>query len=161
MGLDVLASTTGATATTTFFSFSLPILGVITVHSPAWGVLVTGLVMGLGANPTHELIRTLQEVKKNRTLENTPVPDSGTPAQSAPTSVAIAADGGAVAAAVAPGPAAGVPPAGAGAPEDADAVGAEPAELPPPAAPPIPRSTAAPNPAASRPVSTFTLRRKG
>jgi hypothetical protein len=37
---------------------------------PNLGAAVTGLVMGLGATPTHELIKTLQETKKNRKAEN-------------------------------------------------------------------------------------------
>jgi|SRR4028118_214815 hypothetical protein len=37
---------------------------------PNLGATVTGLAMGLGASPTHELIRTLQETKKNRKAEN-------------------------------------------------------------------------------------------
>jgi hypothetical protein len=37
---------------------------------PNLGAAVTGLVMGLGASPTHELIKTLQETKKNRKAEN-------------------------------------------------------------------------------------------
>jgi hypothetical protein len=37
---------------------------------PNLGAAVTGLVMGLGATPTHELIKMLQETKKNRKAEN-------------------------------------------------------------------------------------------
>jgi hypothetical protein len=37
---------------------------------PNLGAAVTGLVMGLGASPTHELIKTLQETKKARKAEN-------------------------------------------------------------------------------------------
>jgi len=37
---------------------------------PNLGAAVTGLAMGLGASPTHELIKTLQETKKNRKAEN-------------------------------------------------------------------------------------------
>ena len=37
---------------------------------PNLGATVTGLAVGLGASPTHELIRTLQETKKNRKAEN-------------------------------------------------------------------------------------------
>jgi hypothetical protein len=35
-------------------------------HSFKWGVVVTGLVMGLGSNPTHELIKALQTYKQNQ-----------------------------------------------------------------------------------------------
>lgn len=34
------------------------------------GVVATGLVIGLGAGPTHEVVRVLQEVKKARKTEN-------------------------------------------------------------------------------------------
>lgn len=37
---------------------------------PNLGTAFTGLVMGLGASPTHEVIRTLQEIKKERKTEN-------------------------------------------------------------------------------------------
>jgi hypothetical protein len=36
----------------------------IFVKLPSLGVAFTGLVMGLGSDPTHEAIRALQEVKK-------------------------------------------------------------------------------------------------
>jgi hypothetical protein len=36
---------------------------------PSWlphlGIVLTGLVMGLGSNPTHEVIRAVQEFKKS------------------------------------------------------------------------------------------------
>jgi hypothetical protein len=41
---------------------------------PHVGVALTGLVIGLGANPTHEVIRALQEYKKSSKLGNTPLP---------------------------------------------------------------------------------------
>lgn len=37
---------------------------------PNLGTAFTGVVMGLGASPTHEVIRTLQEIKKERKTEN-------------------------------------------------------------------------------------------
>jgi hypothetical protein len=37
---------------------------------PSAGVAITGLLIGLGANPTHEAIRLLQELKKLRTSQN-------------------------------------------------------------------------------------------
>lgn len=37
---------------------------------PHVGIAVTGLLMGLGANPTHEVIRLLQEFKKSRINAN-------------------------------------------------------------------------------------------
>jgi hypothetical protein len=39
-----------------------------TSPSPAaWGIAATGLIIGLGSNPTHELIQALQELKRSRT----------------------------------------------------------------------------------------------
>lgn len=56
-GMDVFQATgTAPTAGATLF--------------PGIGVALTGLMMGLGSNPTHELIRTLQEIKKSRKAEN-------------------------------------------------------------------------------------------
>src|SRR5207244_2208268 len=37
---------------------------------PSLGIAVTGLVMGLGSNPTHEVIRAIQEFKKAKKAEN-------------------------------------------------------------------------------------------
>jgi hypothetical protein len=48
LGLDALQATLGTT----------PFLNV--------GTAITGIVMGLGSNPTHELIKTLQETKQRR-----------------------------------------------------------------------------------------------
>ncbi|HKY53215.1 MAG TPA: hypothetical protein VJM08_02865 [Anaerolineales bacterium] len=39
-------------------------------YLPHAGVALTGLLMGLGASPTHEAIRLLQEVKKLRSAQN-------------------------------------------------------------------------------------------
>jgi hypothetical protein len=36
-----------------------------------WGVVFTGIVIGLGSNPTHEVIRVLQEYKKSLKIQNT------------------------------------------------------------------------------------------
>jgi hypothetical protein len=36
-----------------------------------WGIIFTGVVMGLGSNPTHEVIRVLQEYKKTLKIQNT------------------------------------------------------------------------------------------
>jgi hypothetical protein len=47
-----------------------PITAEQSVLFPRAGVAVTGLLMGLGANPTHEAIRLLQEIKKQRKTEN-------------------------------------------------------------------------------------------
>jgi hypothetical protein len=35
-----------------------------------WGIAFTGLLMGLGSNPTHEVIKLVQEVKKSRKAAN-------------------------------------------------------------------------------------------
>jgi len=35
-----------------------------------WGIAVTGLLMGLGSTPTHEVIKLVQEVKKSRKTGN-------------------------------------------------------------------------------------------
>jgi hypothetical protein len=35
-------------------------------HGFAWGVALTGVVMGLGSNPTHEIIKAVQEYKNNQ-----------------------------------------------------------------------------------------------
>ncbi len=37
-----------------------------------WGVAFTGVVIGLGSNPTHEVIRVLQEFKTNLKMQNAP-----------------------------------------------------------------------------------------
>lgn len=39
-----------------------------------WAVAFTGLLMGLGSNPTHEVIRAIQEYKKTRKSDNDPAP---------------------------------------------------------------------------------------
>jgi hypothetical protein len=35
-----------------------------------WGIALTGLLMGLGSTPTHEVIKLVQEVKESRKAEN-------------------------------------------------------------------------------------------
>jgi hypothetical protein len=35
-----------------------------------WGVALTGMIMGIGASPIHEVIQILQEVKLNRQINN-------------------------------------------------------------------------------------------
>ena len=59
LGLDVIEATlgTGYLDNTVFAKSNL-------------GTAFTGLIMGLGATPTHEVIKTLQEVKKGRKAEN-------------------------------------------------------------------------------------------
>ena len=36
------------------------------VTSTGWGVAFTGLIIGLGSSPTHEVVRAVQEIKKQR-----------------------------------------------------------------------------------------------
>jgi hypothetical protein len=42
---------------------------------PELMVLLTGIIIGLGSNPTHEVIRAIQEFKKGQKGENTAQPD--------------------------------------------------------------------------------------
>lgn len=42
---------------------------------PQLDVVLTGVVLGLGSSPTHEVIRAIQEYKKNRKGENVSKPD--------------------------------------------------------------------------------------
>lgn len=51
---------------------------------PYVGIALTGVLIGLGSNPTHEVIRVLQEMKKNRTLANMPAPELGSAGEAAP-----------------------------------------------------------------------------
>jgi hypothetical protein len=41
---------------------------------PNLGVALTGLIVGLGSNPTHDVIAALQEIKKYRASQNQPGP---------------------------------------------------------------------------------------
>jgi len=60
------------------------VLGLDAIHaalgSPngtTWGMVATGLAVGLGANPTHELIGVLQNYKQNTSPSKTPAPNPG------------------------------------------------------------------------------------
>jgi hypothetical protein len=67
LGLDLFAATgvpVNAAATGEPASPLLPFLGVA----------ATGLLLGLGANPTHEVIKFIQEAKVNRREANAPAP---------------------------------------------------------------------------------------
>ncbi len=46
-----------------------------TIKYPALNIILTGLIIGLGSNPTHEVIRAVQEYKKGRKGENISKPD--------------------------------------------------------------------------------------
>jgi|GEM_PF-1745539 len=51
---------------------------------PYLGVAVTGLIMGLGSSPTHEVIRVLQEIKKSRKSSNDPAAPEARPTEIRP-----------------------------------------------------------------------------
>jgi hypothetical protein len=63
--------------------FSLDVFQAVLIDTPAAGnfwmidlrVIVTGLVIGLGSGPTHEVIRVVQEYKESRKSENILRPD--------------------------------------------------------------------------------------
>jgi|SRR6185369_16195047 len=57
-GLDVFAAASGSVSA-----------------CPRLMVLLTGVIIGLGSNPTHEVIRAIQEFKKGQKGENTSKPD--------------------------------------------------------------------------------------
>ena len=48
--------------------------GTASAHG-RWSVLLTGVIIGLGSNPTHEVIRAIQEFKKGQKGENISQPD--------------------------------------------------------------------------------------
>ena len=60
LGIDVFAAILGPET-----------VDVSGVQDPL-GIVITGAVIGLGAGPTHELVRVLQEVKKSRRASNGP-----------------------------------------------------------------------------------------
>ena len=56
------------------------VLGEVATPAGWWphvGVALTGLIMGLGSNPTHDVIAALQEIKKYRASQNQPGPATG------------------------------------------------------------------------------------
>jgi hypothetical protein len=65
-GLDVFAAATRSVSTATTGSVST---------CPRFMVLLTGVIIGLGSNPTHEVIRSIQEFKKGQKGKNTSQPD--------------------------------------------------------------------------------------
>jgi hypothetical protein len=65
VGLDVFQAVAGDISVTTEGSRLFPFIGVA----------LTGLLMGLGSNPTHEVIRALQEIKKSHETRNAPAPN--------------------------------------------------------------------------------------
>jgi hypothetical protein len=50
-------------------------LGVAEVRHPTMDMVLTGFVVGLGSNPTHEVIRAIQEFKKGQKGQNVATPD--------------------------------------------------------------------------------------
>jgi len=48
--------------------------GVPSMHG-RWSVLLTGVIIGLGSNPTHEVIRAIQEFKKGQKGDNISQPE--------------------------------------------------------------------------------------
>lgn len=58
MGLDVFQAV---------LNTSIPAANTV---SPHWGIALTGILMGLGASPTHEVIQILNEIKNNKYAEN-------------------------------------------------------------------------------------------
>jgi hypothetical protein len=68
LGLDLFQAVFAPEATT---GVTAAAAGRIATPDPA-GIVVTGIVIGLGASPTHEIIRVLQEIKKARKTENQP-----------------------------------------------------------------------------------------
>lgn len=52
---------------------------------PFFGVALTGLVLGLGANPTHEVIKYVTEAAKSRRADNVARPDVGAAPDGGPT----------------------------------------------------------------------------
>jgi hypothetical protein len=60
IGLDVINSTLGTVLQSPIPGFPFP------DHAFKWGVALTGIVMGLGSNPTHELIKALQTYKQTQ-----------------------------------------------------------------------------------------------
>ena len=46
---------------------AVSIAGIVELHP---GVALTGILVGLGSSPTHEVVRLLTEIKKNRRAEN-------------------------------------------------------------------------------------------
>ena len=65
-GLDVFAAATKSVTTVATGSVST---------CPRFMVLLTGVIIGLGSNPTHEVIRAVQEFKKGQKGENTSKPE--------------------------------------------------------------------------------------
>jgi hypothetical protein len=63
--LAASGSAPGAVSQTTLFGTTVGVY---------WAVAFTGLLMGLGSNPTHEVIRAIQEYKKTRKSDNDPAP---------------------------------------------------------------------------------------
>lgn len=68
---------TGVVGIDIFAAINGPPAGGEALTPPFWGVVATGLVIGLGSVPTHEVIKVLQEAKKKREAENSALPAEG------------------------------------------------------------------------------------
>lgn len=73
-GLDIFAA---VNTTTVAEAPKFSLMGFDIPKPHFWGVVATGLIVGLGSAPTHEVIKVLQEAKKKREAENSAQPDSG------------------------------------------------------------------------------------
>jgi hypothetical protein len=70
LGFDIFTAILGVGQVTLPSQIPLPTGG--TLESLKWGVVVTGIVIGLGAEPAHQVIKILQETKQQRELLNRP-----------------------------------------------------------------------------------------
>lgn len=68
LGLNVFAAVIG----------QAPIASTQATSTDAIAIVLTGIVIGLGSSPTHEVISVLQEVKKARKADNTATPGTTT-----------------------------------------------------------------------------------
>jgi hypothetical protein len=131
---DTQTPPTAQTGSIRLVADTVPVLDKPTLLDGVGGVVLTGLIIGLGSGPTHEVIRLVQESKRNRrqllTVGPTTDGASGDPKTGDPTMLAL------------PTSLRTIPEAPAGGPEVvlADA-------LPEPDAMPQPGAAAAPGPA--------------
>lgn len=70
IGLDIFQITPEGATTQVISTTAQEISTTVTVASTSLGVIFTGLVLGLGSSPTHEVIKLVQEVKKNYKNKN-------------------------------------------------------------------------------------------
>lgn len=65
VGLDIFQVASEGTTTQVVSNTAQAVTTTSRVTSTTLGVIFTGLVLGLGSSPTHEVIKLVQEVKKN------------------------------------------------------------------------------------------------